>query len=85
MLTVGLKNFLARACQHKTRKFGITILSLFELKLCNLQDKNHLKSIYLSTFYSPKKILEIVDLIFLSNTTLQDETNKIWFTKIGHS
>ena len=53
--TASLVLFLARACQHKTSKIGITILSLFQLKLCNLQDGNHLKSIYLAAFYSPRK------------------------------
>ena len=85
MSNVGLIFFLAISCQLNTSKIGITILSLFQLKLCNLQNRNHLKSIYLATFYSPRKILETVHLIFLSNTTLQDETNKIWFTKIGYS
>ena len=30
--------FLARACQHKTSKIGITISSLFQLKISILQD-----------------------------------------------
>ena len=47
--------FLARSCQHKTRKIRIAILSPIQLKFCNLQDRNNLKSIYLATFYSPKK------------------------------
>ena len=35
--TVRLIFFLARACQHKTNKIGITILSFFQLKISNLQ------------------------------------------------
>ena len=57
--------FLARACQHKTRKIGIIILSLSQLKLYILQDCKHSKSTYLATFYSPLKILETVHFIFL--------------------
>ena len=85
MTTVGLVFFLAIACEYKLNKIGITIFAHTKLKLCIFQDRNHLKSIYLATFYSPRKILEIVYLIFLSNTTLHEESNKIWFTKIGHS
>ena len=55
MTTASLVFFIARSCQHKTNKIGITILSLFQLKLCNLQYRNHLKSIYLATFYSLEK------------------------------
>ena len=55
-----------------------------KLKLCHFQDRNHLKSSYLATFYSPRKIQETMHLIFLSNTTLNEESNKIWFAKIGH-
>ena len=43
------------------------------------------KSIYLALFYSPRKIQEIVYFIFLLNTTLHEEPNKIWYTQIGHS
>ena len=53
MPTIGLIFFLARACQHKTNKIGITILSRFQLKIYNLQDCKHSKSIYLNTFSSP--------------------------------
>ena len=35
--TASLIFFLARACQHKTSKIGITILSLFQLKIVNIQ------------------------------------------------
>ena len=35
--TASLIFFIARACQHKTSKIGITILSLFQLKISNLQ------------------------------------------------
>ena len=35
--TATLIFFLARACQHKTSKIGITILSLFQLKIVNIQ------------------------------------------------
>ena len=85
MTTTSLVFFQARSCQYKLDKIGITIFTHTKLMLCILQDKNHLKSIYLAIFYSPRKMLETVHLIFLSNTTLEDETNKIWFTKIGHS
>ena len=85
MLTAGLVFFLARACQHKIRKIGITILSLPQLKLCILQDCKQFKSTYLAPFNSPRKISETVQFIFLSNTTFHEEPNKIWFTKIGHS
>ena len=84
MLTVGLVIFLARVCQNKIIKIGITFLSLSEIKLCILQDGKHLKSIYLALFYSPRKIPETVDFIFLSNTTLHEKYNKIWFTQFGH-
>ena len=55
MLTVGLIFFLARACQHKTSKIGITILSSFQLKLCNLQDTNTFRSTYFTQFNSTRK------------------------------
>ena len=55
MPTIGLVFFLAKACQHKTNKMGITFLAFLELKLCILQDRNNLKTIYIATFYSPKK------------------------------
>ena len=54
MFTVGLIFFLAISCQHKTNKIGITILSPSKLKLCNLQDRNYFKSIYLAQFNSPR-------------------------------
>ena len=76
MTTASLVFFLARAYQYKLNKIRITIFAHTKLKLCILQDKNHLKSIYLATFYSPRKIPETMHLIFLSNTTLQDETKK---------
>ena len=82
MLTIGLVFLLAKACQHKIRKIGITILSLSLLKLCILQDWKHLKSIYLAPFYSPRKILEIVHFIFLSNTTLHEESKKFGSPKL---
>ena len=48
--TASLISFLARVCQHKTSKIEITILSHFQLKIYNLQDCKHSKSIYLNTF-----------------------------------
>ena len=83
--TASLVFFLVRSCQHKIRKIRITILSLPYLKLCILQDYKQFKSTYLVPFNSPRKIIETVHFIFLSNTTLQEESNQIWFTKIGHS
>ena len=58
MFTVGLIFFLARECQHKTNKIGITILSPSQLKLRNLQDRNYFKSTYLAQFNSPRKYLK---------------------------
>ena len=55
MFTVGLIFFLARPCQHKTIKIGITILSHSQLKLCTSQDINYFKSTYLAQFNSPIK------------------------------
>ena len=55
MTTTSLVFFLAIACQHKTSKIGITILSPFLLKLCNLQDRNYFKTTYLAQFNSPRK------------------------------
>ena len=43
--TASLLFFLSRECQHKTSKIGITILSPIQLKLCNLQDRNHIKAV----------------------------------------
>ena len=70
MLTVDLIFFLARACQYKLNKFGITIFAHTKLKLCIFQYRNHLKSIYLATFNSSRKTSQTVGFIFLSNTTL---------------
>ena len=85
MHTIGLVFFLARACQHKTNKIGITIFALLQLKLCILQDRNKFKSTYLAQFNSLIKIPQTIDFIFLSNSTLQDESKKIWFTPFGYS
>ena len=79
--TASLLFFLGRECQHKIIKIGITILSLPQLKLYILQDCKQFKSIYLASFNSPRKISEIVHFIFLSNTTLHEESNKIWLTQ----
>ena len=53
MPTIGSVFFLARACQHKTSKIGIIILSLSQLKLYILQDcktfKKNLSSYILFT------------------------------------
>ena len=58
---------------------------MYQAQVMHFQDRNHLKSIYIAPFYSPRKIIETVHLIFLSNTTLHDESKKIWFTPLGHS
>ena len=55
MFTVGLIFLIARACQHKTSKIQITILSFSQLKLCILQDINYFTSTYLAQFNSPRK------------------------------
>ena len=73
--TASLLFFLARACQHKTRKIGIIIFSLFQLKIYILQYSKHSKNTYLAIFYSPIKILELYIshfykiLHFMRNTT----------------
>ena len=77
--------FLTRASQHKISKIGITILSFSQLKLCILQDCKPFKSTYLAPFNSPIKTSQTVGFIFLSNSTLHDESNKPWFTTFGHS
>ena len=41
---------LASAYQYKTHKIGITILGVFQLKISNLQNYKHTKSIYLNAF-----------------------------------
>ena len=73
--TASLIFFLARECQYKTNKIRIIILSHFQLKIYNLQDCKHSKSIYLTTFKSTIKISELYIsyfykiLHFLRNTT----------------
>ena len=57
--TVSLLFFLGRACQRKTSKIAITILSHSQLKLHILQNYKHSKSTYLAIFYSLTKILEL--------------------------
>ena len=69
---------------RQDQKIGITFLSLSYLKFSILQVWKHSKSIYLALFYSPRKIQETVDFIFLSDTKLHEESNKIWFTQFGH-
>ena len=85
MYSVGLVFFLARACQHKTSKIGITIFALPQLKICILQDRNNLKALIQLNLISPRKISQTVGFIFLSNSKLHDEPNKFWFTQFGHS
>ena len=85
MLTGGLVFFLSRECQHKINKIRITTLSFPQLKLCILQDINYFKTTYLAQFNSPRKIPQIVSFIFLSNSTLHYESNKILFTQFRHS
>ena len=77
MPTVGLAFFQARAYQHNT--------SIFFAQDMILQDGHKFKSTYVAKFNSPRKILQTVDFIFLSNSTLQDECNKIWFTPFEYS
>ena len=43
----------------------------------DMQDGNKFKSTYLAQFNSPRKISQTVGFIFLSNSTLHDESNKI--------
>ena len=53
--TASLLFFLARACQHKTSKIGITILSLPQLKLCILKIANNLKALLQIHLILPEK------------------------------
>ena len=57
----------------------------FLAQVMQFQARNYFKSTYLAQFNSPRKIPEIVDFIFLSNSTVLDEYNKIWFTPFGYS
>ena len=84
MLTVGLLFVLAIACQLKTSKIGITIYHLPSSSYAIYKIETILKALILINLIL-QKIPKIVDFIFLSNCTLQDESNKICFTKIGHS
>ena len=61
------------------------IFSTFLAQVIDFTRLKPFKSIYQTLFYPPRKIQEIVHFIFLSNTTLHEEPNKIWFTRIGHS
>ena len=59
MLTIGLIFFLARACQHKTRKIGITILSHPQLKLHILQNYKHSKALIQLYFIHQQKYYKL--------------------------
>ena len=56
----------------------------FLAQVMNFTRLKQFKSTYIDPFNSPRKTSQIVGFIFLSITTLHDETNKIWFTPFGH-
>ena len=82
MSTICLVFFLAIACQHKTKKIGITIFALPQLKIYILQDGNKYKSTYLAEFNSPRKISQTIGFIFLSNSTLHMNPTKFGSPKL---
>ena len=55
MPTIGLVFFLARACQHKTSKIGMTIVCTSLAQDMHFKGGNKFKSTYLAQFNSLEK------------------------------
>ena len=67
--TVGLAFFLARACQHKTSKIGMTIFALLQLKICIYKMETNLKALIQLNLIPIKNILNSRYHIFIKQYT----------------